>query len=255
MIPYFELHVIHLGPLPIQVWGFFAAAGILLGTWIAARIGKERGLSTEIIWDASFWTILGGIVGARFFYLAFYAPLESLLDPLSVFAIWNGGMSIMGGFLGAMIGGGWYLRHQKVDVYAYASAGVFGLPFGLFLGRIGCFLIHDHPGTASHFFLAVKNPDGEGGFHDLGLYDALVSAGIGMLFLVLHRKKVASFWYVPLFLILYGLARIFLDTLRISDARYATFTPAQYVSVGFILAGGVLCGQKRRENLHLSDKN
>lgn len=250
MLPHFELHTLHLGPVPIQIWGFFVALGILLGTWIVAHVGKEEGLSKEIIWDGAFWTILGGIIGARLFYVAFYAPLQTFADPASLLAIWNGGMSIMGGLIGAVLFGVGYLRQQKADVWAYANAGAFGLPFGLMIGRIGCFLIHDHPGTASDFFLAVQNSDGEGGRHDLGLYDALVCLAIGLLFLFLRRKKVSPSWYVPLFLILYGSARFFLDRLRIVDTRYLGLTPAQYTSLLFV-AGGVVCAQKIRTGSHV----
>ncbi len=255
MLPYFELHVIHLGPLPIQVWGFFVALGIVLGTWIVARVGKERGLSPSLIWDASFWVILGAIIGARLLFVFSYASLEIFTNPLSLFALWDGGMSIMGGFFGAVAMGVWYLRKHGADVWAYANAGVFGLPFGLAIGRVGCFLIHDHPGTASHFFLAVQNPSKEGGFHDLGLYDVFVCVAIALLFLFLRYKKALPGLYVPLFLILYGFARFWLDFFRILDARYFGLTPAQYLAVAMGIVGVCILVRSREVLCRGAEKN
>ncbi len=64
----------------------------------------------------------------------------------------------MGGFFGAVLFGIFYLRKKHVDVRAYSDTAIFGLPVGLFIGRIGCFLIHDHPGTFTDFAMGVQYP-------------------------------------------------------------------------------------------------
>jgi phosphatidylglycerol---prolipoprotein diacylglyceryl transferase len=246
MIPYFQFTSIPLGPITIQVWGLMVAMGILAATWVAAKMAIRRGQDPKIIWDLSVWVIVGAFIMARVF-MVIYEPTYYLSDPLEFFRIWHGGFSVMGGFLGATIAGLWFFRRKKVDVHAYADTAIFGLPVGLFIGRIGCFLIHDHPGTLTDFALGVKYPDGVR--HDHGLYLSLNGLVLFLLFLWLTRRGVKTGTYIVVFLIWYGVVRFFLDFLRatngpIVDTRYFSLTPAQYMAL-VMVGGGVWMWRKR----------
>ncbi|MBI5794360.1 prolipoprotein diacylglyceryl transferase [Candidatus Uhrbacteria bacterium] len=239
MIPYFQLLSFDLGPIPIQVWGLMVALGILAATWVAAKMAKTRGQDPQVIWDLSARVIIAAFIGARLIH-AVYEPATYLQDPLEFFRIWHGGFSIMGGFLGALPAGIWFLRKKYVDVYAYADTAVFGLPLGIFIGRIGCFLIHDHPGTLTDFALGVKYPDGVR--HDLGLYDSINGLILFLLFLWLAHRKMKTGTFVVVFLLWYGVVRFFSDFLRatngpIVDTRYFNLTPAQYLAVVMVVGG------------------
>ena len=240
MIPYFKFTTIALGPITIQVWGLMVALGILVGTWVAAKMAKHRGQDEKIIWDLSVWVIVAAMIGARVVHVV-YEPSMYLVDPLQFFKVWHGGFSVMGGFLGALIVGIWYLRKKKVDVHAYADTAVFGLPLGLFIGRIGCFLIHDHPGTFTDFVGGVQYPDGVR--HDHGLYLSINGLLLFLTFLLMARRGAKTGSYIVVFLLWYGVARFFLDFLRatngsIVDTRYLGLTPAQYFSL-VMIAGGI----------------
>ena len=125
---------------------------------------------------------------------------------------------------------------------AYADTLVWGLPWGIGIGRLGCFLIHDHPGLVTTFFLGVKYPDGLIR-HDLGLYLSLIGFATGILFLILDRLfRITSYkprpgFYLGLFLIIEGVSRFSLDFLRIADARYFHLTPTQFLSIPLFFAG------------------
>ncbi|NQV90022.1 prolipoprotein diacylglyceryl transferase [Candidatus Uhrbacteria bacterium] len=251
MIPYFKLTTLTLGPITIQVWGLMVALGILAARWVAGRMAKSRGQDEKIVWDLSVWVIAGAFFMARVFH-AIYEPGYYLSDPFEFLRIWHGGFSVMGGFLGALIVGVWFLRKKQVDVYAYSDTAIFGLPLGLFIGRIGCFLIHDHPGTLTNFPLGVNYPDGIR--HDHGLYLSLNGLILFLLFLWLRYKKVKTGTYVVVFLIWYGTVRFFLDFLRatdgqIIDTRYFSLTPAQYMAI-LMVGGGVWLWRKRLSNKH-----
>ena len=147
----------------------------------------------------------------------------------------------MGGFIGSVLFGILFLRKHRVDIWAYTDTAIFGLPLGLFIGRIGCFLLNEHPGRFTNFFLGVKFPDGVR--HDLGLYLSLNGLILFGLFLLLARRNAKVGTYVVTFLVWKGIARFLLDFLRatdgpIVDVRYFGFTPAQYVTV-LMLALGV----------------
>src|SRR3989338_6907421 len=167
MIPYFQIIQIHLGPISIYTWGFMVALGILVATAVAARFAKTRGQDPKLIWDLSFWVIIGAFIFARLFHV-FYDPALYFAEPFEIVKIWQGGMSMTGGLFGAAIFGVVYLRFKKVDVFSHIDTAMFALPLGIGIGRIGCFLIHDHPGTLTHFVLGVNYPGGVR--HDLGLY-------------------------------------------------------------------------------------
>lgn len=236
MLPYIELTSIQLGPVTIYVWGIMVALGFLFGAYMAGRYAENRGLNKKVIYDLLFWAMLGGFLGGRIGYILFYNFDGFLADPLSMFYVWDGGLSVYGGFFLASALGVWYLRRQKVDIWRYSDAAIFGLPFGLWIGRIGCFLIHDHPGTATDFVLGVEYPDGVIR-HDHGLYLSINGLLMGLFFLYLSRKKRPVGVYIASFAIWYGIARFFLDFTRVADVRYGGLTPAQYFSIGLAAFG------------------
>lgn len=239
MIPYFGVETIPLfGLVTIQVWGTTLALAYGVATWIAYRRAQRLGLDPQRVLSLAAWIFFAAMVGSRLFHLIAYEPAFFFAHPLQALDPRAPGYAIMGGFLGAAVVFFTYVRLAKLDWLAYADTLIWGLPWGCGIGRIGCFLIHDHPGTLSHSFLAVRYPDGEGR-HDLGLYLSLVGFAAGFLFLFLNKKpRPAGFWFA-LFLLIEGLSRFSLDFLRLSDARYVGLTPAQWLGSGFVLLGGV----------------
>ncbi|MEK7452165.1 MAG: prolipoprotein diacylglyceryl transferase family protein [Patescibacteria group bacterium] len=246
MVPYFHYTVIHIGFIPIQVWGLMVALGIYFATRVAAKKAKQDGLDPNIVWDFAFWVIVGAFVGARLFQIIYFPDLY-LKDPLELLKFWQGGFSEMGGFVGAIIVLLFYFRKHKIAAMRYADCAAYGLPLGFGIGRIGCFLIHDHPGTLTHFILGVKYPDGVR--HDHGLYLSIEGFLLFVLFVFLARKKQNAGTFVIAFLILHGTIRFLLDYLRIGDARYFSLTPAQYVSIGMVFAGIWIMKKNHFQNL------
>lgn len=236
MIPYFSLTTFSLGPFSIHVWGIFVTLGFLFAGFMAARFAARRGDNPEIIWDLVLWMIVSGMVGGRLGHVLFYDPAYYVAHPLEIFEIWNGGLSVYGGFILGAIVGVWRLRRQHVDVWRYADIVAFGLPFGKWIGRIGCFLIHDHPGTATDFVLGVQYPD-EVTRHDLGLYLSINGCILAMVMLWFSRKERPTGFYLAVFSIWYGTVRFGLDFLRAIDVRYLGLTPGQYFSIALFVFG------------------
>ena len=151
---------------------------------------------------------------------------------------------MFGGLVGATLAGVWFMRRRKLDFWKYADAMIYGLPFGIGIGRIGCFLIHDHPGTLTRFILGVRYPDGSIR-HDLGFYESIYGFAIAIGFLVLARRNAKPPAYIVTFLVTYGIFRFFSDFLRVVDARYLGLTPAQYLSLVMVVAGGLVWYRSR----------
>lgn len=239
MLPYVGATTFPLFGLSFQVWGTLVALGYGLGTYLAWRRAKQKGLDPKAVLDLAFWIFIAAFVGSRIFHVLAYNPGYYLAHPLEALDPRTPGYAIFGGFIGAAVVFAWTVYRQKLNFFEYADVLIWGLPWGCGVGRIGCFLIHDHPGTLTHFMLGVRHPDGQVR-HDLGLYLSLIGFATGLLFLFLNRKpRKPGFWF-GVYLVIEGVARICLDFLRVEDARYLGFTPTQYLALP-LLAIGIWC--------------
>lgn len=180
MIPYFQLTMFRLGPIPVQVWGLMVACGILAALFLFAVRVRHHGGDPERVWRLATPLLVGAFLGARIVHIVFYDVGFYRDNPGEILKIWHGGMSSLGGFIGAALGL-WYAKaRQKWSwdefVATYLDDGMLSFWLGWGIGRIGCFLIHDHPGTLTHFVGGVRYPGGVR--HDLGLYESLLGFGL-----------------------------------------------------------------------------
>lgn len=256
MIPWFQYTSIDLGFLKLNVWGILVSLGFLVGTAVSYFELKRKKLEAGRVFDLAFWIILSAIIGSRLLYVIENLSLF-INAPLDILKLWQGGMSIYGGFFGAVLAGVIYLRKFGLNLWQYANAIIFSLPLGLFIGRIGCFLIHDHPGAKTNFLLGVAYPDGVR--HDLGLYLSLNGLILFLVFLILHRHWRFDEFYVSVFAIWYGIVRFLLDFLRtkevvlgmVPDIRYFGLTLAQYLSFVLFVIGIYLFYKLKAKNQKL----
>lgn len=236
MIPWIESHTYSIGPITLQTWGTLVAAGFLVGTMVAARRAKKMGLNPNEIWDLAFWIFISAMISSRLFHVLFYGLDYYIQHPLAAIDPREPGYAIMGGYLGAAAAFFWRVKSRGLHWMQYGDTLIWGLPWGCGIGRIGCFLIHDHPGTLTSFALGVQYPNGEVR-HDHGLYLSLLGFATGALFLILDRKRRKPLFYFGMYLIVYGIVRFILDFYRIIDARWFGLTPTQWFLFGFVGLG------------------
>lgn len=236
MIPYIESHTFTLVGVTFQTWGVFVAAGFALATLLAWKRAKRQGLDPKPVLDVAFWIFIGAFIGARLFHVMFYDPAYYLMNPWDAIDPREPGFSMFGGFLGAAVAFFPYMKKHGLNTIAYADAIIWGIPWGCGVGRVGCFLIHDHPGTLTDFILGVKYADGSVR-HDLGLYLSLIGFATGGVFLWLNRKeRQPGFWFA-VYLTIEGLVRFSLDFLRVADVTYFGLTPTQYLAIPMAIGG------------------
>jgi phosphatidylglycerol:prolipoprotein diacylglycerol transferase len=239
VIPYFELPSLHLGPLTLQAFGLFAALGVYVAARLAVREAARHGLDPRPISDFAVWGVAAGVLGGHAVHLLFYHP-EELSDWRRVLAFWEG-LSSLGGLAGGVLAAVVYFRRAHVRLGEYGDSFALGIAPGGGIARIGCFVVHDHPGVKTHFPLAVHFPASaeailgfSGTRHDLGLYDALALFAFAVVLYALDRRGLLRGRLLALLALLYGTSRFLLDFLRASDvpyadARYLGLTPAQYL--------------------------
>lgn len=230
MIPYVLAIQFQLGPITIYVWGLFVALGLAVGFWQLTHEARARGFAGEAMLDQGFWMIVAALIGARLFHVFFYEPAPTLAALLSL----HSGFSSIGGIVGAVLLGLVFLRRLPDTARRLEAADAFlaAFPIGMAIGRVGCFLVHDHIGVLSNSFLAVQFPGGSR--FDLGLLEALAMFLLsGALFVLRDRLRVHKGAVTVIVAFSYSVVRFFLDMLRardgaFPDARFLGLTPAQY---------------------------
>ncbi len=245
MIPFFQFQIIPLGPITIYVWGLFVALGIIAGITFAHFFSKKYLLSGEVVLDMAIWVLVGAFIMARVFYVIFYNPVFFINNPLEIIKVWHGGASSLGGFVGAGMSIWLFAKKRRFtfkELLPYFDIAALSLWLGWGIGRIGCFLIHDHPGTLTHFVLGIKFPDGAR--FDLGLLESILGFVLFIVFYLLFKKLIKiRFGLVAGFSAAsYAVARFFLDFLRATpdfpggDVRYFSLTPAQWGMLAVLAA-------------------
>ncbi len=237
-IPWIKPEPIRLVPLPdlgvewlsdgiyLHAFGAMVALGVLVGVLITSRRGRHEGLHPRALGELAGYVLIGGFVLGHVLDAIFYHWEVVVADPLFLLQMWNG-LSSFGGFIGATLGGLIWARMRGVSLIAFGDPIAYAFPFGWTFGRIGCFFAHDHPGAVTDFFLAVEDYRIAGMLppwqtrHDLGLYEAIFSALVAGLFVVLGRKRRRRGFYLAVLPILYAPVRFGLDFLRATDVPQA----------------------------------
>lgn len=246
MIPWFQFTTVHLGPIPLQVWGFFVALGMFVGLMLLKQQAKKRLWNVDEIYDIAFWVLIGGIIGGRVAHILFYDISHYIAHPIDVVKIWEGGMSSFGGMFGAVLGFLYMMKKKKKSketALQYADVFIWAGVYGWIVGRIGCLMIHDHLGKPCDCFLSIQTPTGPR--LEMSLLEILGLLPLAIYFFITRKQARKAGETLGVIIIYYGILRFILDFFRAtdlpgSDARYFGLTPAQYFAILFVMSGAKL---------------
>jgi phosphatidylglycerol---prolipoprotein diacylglyceryl transferase len=232
-----------LGPLHVRWYGLMYLVGFLGAWWLARRRAARPGSTwtpTDVD-DLIFFCAVGVILGGRLGWMLFYGTERIFSEPLSVFRIWEGGMSFHGGLIGVLVALAVFARSRGravVDVFDFTAP----LPaIGFGAGRIGNFINGELWGKPTDVPWAVV-VDGTP-LHPSQLYEATLEGLV--LFLVLWWFTATPRWrWAPsgLFLVCYGVFRFLVEFVRVPDSNRGYLlldwvTMGQILSTPMILAG------------------
>ena len=210
-----------IGSKPIYWYGIIIAAGFLLAVYYAMRRADQFGLTQDNIIDMLICAVPLAIIGARAYYCLFSWNLYKD-DPIRVLYIWEGGLAIYGGVIGAVIGLFLYTKVKKVKTSALLDIGGLGLLIGQSIGRWGNFMNREAFGAQTDSFLRMGLTDANGAtiyVHPTFLYESVWNA-IGLLILHFYSKRRKFDGQIFLmYLGWYGLGRMFIEGLR-TDSLY-----------------------------------
>ncbi len=132
----FEMPFIHV---TLKSYGLMMVIGFLVAVSLIRRLSRNITPDPQLITNAALYSLIGGVVGARLFYVTHYFE-HFKENPVSVFYIWQGGLELLGGVLLAITIIFFYLLYHKLPVRHYLDILAIGLMLALAFGRIGCLL-------------------------------------------------------------------------------------------------------------------
>ena len=220
------------------LYGAIIALGFLLGIlYCAHRSEKFVGIPSDDLYDFILWLLPTAIIGARIYYVIFQWD-QYKSDPLSVFAVWEGGLAIYGGIIAGLILVILWCRRRRIPFGALGDLSVFGLLIGQSIGRWGNFLNREAFGAETDVFcrMGLTLPGQETLYvHPTFLYESLWNAAgfLALHFWFTRHKRRFDGHAMLLYIAWYGLGRVWIEGLR-TDSLYLGNTP---IRVSQLLAG------------------
>ena len=247
------IRVIHLGPLNIHLYGIIIAFGLMLAVFYAWKRCHAFGINEDHLTDGVLCVVPFAILCARAYYCAFQWKTEFADDPISVLYIWNGGLAIYGGVIGAVIGVAVFSKIRKMNLPALLDLVALGFLIGQSIGRWGNFFNREAFGSETENFLRMGLYNTITGnteyHHPTFLYEsAWNAAGFLLLHFLSHRRKYDG--QIALgYVVWYGLGRAFIEGLRTDSLYWGPFRVSQLLAaVSCLAAAAVLLYQTFREH-------
>lgn len=234
--------LLDLGVWQFRSYGLFVALAVVVGVWWSAREAERRGYARRLVHDAAWSIALAGFAGARLWYALFSEPEAFLANPLEIFAIWHGGLSMHGALVAGTVVGAWWIRRQRLPFWRFADAVAPGLILGQAVGQIACLLNGDTYGTPTDLPWAIvfTHPQAMAPLgvplHPLQVYELLAYLAV---FLVVHRvaRSAAREGAVVLtYAVLYGAVRFAMEFFRGDPPVVAGIIVPQAISVALVVA-------------------
>jgi phosphatidylglycerol:prolipoprotein diacylglycerol transferase len=250
---YPRLFDIHGFGLP--TYGLMVSIGVIAGLFVVFRVARQQGLNPDQMWNLGALVILAGILGAKVMLVvndwSYYSSNPREIFSLSV--LQSGGV-FSGGLVAAILVAAWYVRMNRLPFLRTCDTFAPGLAIGHAFGRVGCFAAgccYGRP-TSEPWGVTFTNPLAHQWvgtplgvrLHPTELYEMVVEI---INFLVLYwlvRHKKFEGQVIGLYMILYGVARFFIEFFRGDPGRGEVFggfmSGTQLIALLMVAAGGVL---------------
>ncbi|SFQ10313.1 prolipoprotein diacylglyceryl transferase [Salibacterium halotolerans] len=248
-----------IGSWPVYWYGILIGLGALLGFLLANRESKKRGLPKDIFADLLIFAIPISILCARLYYVIFrwgyYAD-----NPGEILAVWEGGLAIHGGLIGAVLTAVVFTRMRGVSFWKMADIAAPSIILGQAVGRWGNFVNQEaHGGPVSRAFLEnLQLPnfiieqmfiDGTY-YHPTFLYESVWNVLGLILLLLLRRVNLKRGELFLSYVIWYSAGRFFIEAMRTDSLMIGdNLMAAQVISVVLIIGSALLWAYRRKTGL------
>jgi phosphatidylglycerol:prolipoprotein diacylglycerol transferase len=229
-----------IGPVTIHSFGFMLALGFLMIAWLAGKDFVRRGYTADDAWSLTFAAMVGGVVGAKLYFLVDHWS-ETLQDPGGM--IFNGaGLTFYGGLFGGAFGVIFSAWRRKIPIATVSQIGAPLIALGYGVGRLGCFLNGDDYGQPCDLPWAMAFPKGSPPttveVHPTQIYEAGSSlAFFAFMWVTRARWDDKGGAALGLFLVFVGVERFLVEFVRLNSPVALGMTMAQWISTGLFALG------------------
>ncbi|MDD2915492.1 MAG: prolipoprotein diacylglyceryl transferase [Gallionella sp.] len=244
--PQFNPVAVQLGPLAIHWYGLMYLAGFMTFLWLGRKriaVLNHPQINVKLLDDLLFYGVLGVILGGRLGYVLFYKASYYFAHPLEILAVWQGGMSFHGGFLGVLVAMAWLARKQHLRWLQVTDFIAPLVPPGLAFGRLGNFINGELWGRPTDVPWAMIFPGVDNlPRHPSQLYEFALEGVLLFVLLWLYARKPRPVGAVSgMFLIGYGSFRFIAEFSREPDDFLGLLSfgmsMGQWLSLPMVVAG------------------
>ena len=255
-------HLFSIGDFTVTSFGLMMFLAFVGGAWVLARQFEQRGMDPEHAWDMLIWIAVGGIAGAKLYYIGLHLD-DLFTDPIGALTS-RGGLVWYGGFIGGVLAFWWQAKRRDLPLARTFDSAAPALALAYGIGRMGCFLVGDDYGRPTDSWVGIAFPEGyppttAGYFRSIG-YD--VAAGIPdtavltviptqlfeigaalIMFAILWRLSgsLRDGRLFAVYLVLYGIERFTIEFWRAkTDYTAIGLTTSQVASVLILVVAAVI---------------
>lgn len=237
-----------VGPLSINFYGLIIATGLILAVVYAWKRCSQFGIKADDITDGVLYIVPFAVICARAYYCIFEWEARFASNPISALYIWEGGLAIYGGVIGALIGVSVFCYFKRIKLPALLDLVALGFLIGQSMGRWGNFFNREAYGAETDFFLRMGlmlTPDRYAStemlyYHPTFLYESVWNlAGFLVLHFVSKRRQYDG--QVALgYVVWYGLGRAWIEGLRTDSLYWGDFRVSQILAVLSCIAAAIV---------------
>lgn len=232
--------------IEVRWYGVLIAAAVVIGTILALREAKKRNVDEDTIIDLLLFAIPASIIGARLYYVAFsWGNYKN--NPMEILNLRGGGLAIHGVIIAGVIVALIFCKKRKISFWTIGDIVAPSLILGQAIGRWGNFANQEAHGGPTNLPWGII-VDGVK-VHPTFLYESLWNFGLFIFLLYYSRKKSKTDGEVfLLYIILYSVARFFIEGMRTDSLMLGPIRVAQLISLSTIIIGSVIL-YKRKKNI------
>ena len=232
--------------IEVRWYGVLIASAVVIGTILALREAKKRNIEEDTIIDLLLFAIPAAIIGARLYYVAF--SWENYKNnPMEILNLRGGGLAIHGVIIAGVIVALIFCKKRKISFWTIGDIVAPSLILGQAIGRWGNFANQEAHGGPTNLPWGIM-VDGVK-VHPTFLYESIWNFGVFIFLLYYTRKKEKVNGEVfLLYIILYSVARFFIEGLRTDSLMFGPIRVAQLISLLSIIIGSYIFYRRRKYN-------
>lgn len=229
------------GPIQIRFYGLMYVIAILVGSYLIKKEVRRKGinLTDDDVMNFILWTVIGGIIGSRIYYVIFNWGYYSA-NPKEIPAVWHGGLAFHGGLIGGLVFAYVYFKKHGIKFWRMADIAAPAIILGQAFGRFGNFMNGDAHGMPTTMpWGIVFPPESIAGsefpnipLHPVMLYEMGINLSIFLfLWFGLRKREYKDSFIFAVYLLLYSIGRFIVENFRADSLMFGQLRTAQVVSV------------------------